>query len=95
MLKELRETLRDRRTIATLVLMPLLVYPLLSVAFERFLLSSMKAIPGHSEPVLGFVSDAEAQDFTQYLLRGNSILGRRRRRQKTRRTRCEARLAPP
>ena len=28
MLKELRETLRDRRTIATLVLMPLLVYPL-------------------------------------------------------------------
>ena len=26
-LKELRETLRDRRTILTLVLMPLLVYP--------------------------------------------------------------------
>ena len=77
MLKELRETLRDRRTIATLVLMPLLVYPLLSVAFERFLLSSMKAVPGHSEPVLGFVSDAEAQDFAQYLLRGSSILGPR------------------
>ena len=45
MLKELRETLRDRRTIATLILMPLLVYPLLSVAFERFLMSSMKADP--------------------------------------------------
>ena len=34
--KELRETLRDRRTIITLVLMPLLVYPLLSVAFRQF-----------------------------------------------------------
>ncbi len=29
-LKELRETLRDRRTIVTLLLMPLLVYPLLT-----------------------------------------------------------------
>ena len=38
--KELRETLRDRRTIITLVLMPLLVYPLLSVAFRQFFFSS-------------------------------------------------------
>ena len=36
-LKELRETLRDRRTIATLLLMPILVYPLLSVAFRAVL----------------------------------------------------------
>jgi sodium transport system permease protein len=77
MLKELRETLRDRRTIATLILMPLLVYPLLSVAFERFLMSSMKTVSGHSDPVLGFVSDAEAQEFGQYLLRGSAILGPR------------------
>jgi sodium transport system permease protein len=75
MLKELRETLRDRRTIATLILMPLLVYPLLSVAFERFLLSSLKTMPGHSDPALGFVSDAEAQEFGQLLVRGNAILG--------------------
>src|SRR5689334_16773499 len=39
-LKELRETLRDRRTIITLVLMPLLVYPLLSVAFRQFFFST-------------------------------------------------------
>lgn len=39
-LKELRETLRDRRTIITLVLMPLLVYPVLSVALKQFLLTS-------------------------------------------------------
>jgi len=43
-LKELRETLRDRRTIVTLVLMPLLVYPLLSMIFNNFLLSSASSI---------------------------------------------------
>jgi sodium transport system permease protein len=75
MLKELRETLRDRRTIATLILMPLLVYPLLSVAFERFLLASLKSMPGRTDPVLGFVSEAEAQEFGPILLRGSAILG--------------------
>lgn len=43
-LKELRETLRDPRTILTLVLMPLLVYPLLSIAFQRFLLTSLQPV---------------------------------------------------
>ncbi len=38
--KELKETIRDRRTIVTLLMMPLLVYPLLSMALNRFLLSS-------------------------------------------------------
>ncbi len=38
--KELRETLRDRRVVLTLILMPALVYPLLSVAFQRVLFSS-------------------------------------------------------
>src|SRR4029079_11294704 len=41
--KELRETLRDRRTIITLVLMPLLVYPVLSLALRQFLVSSTAA----------------------------------------------------
>jgi ABC-type Na+ efflux pump permease subunit/membrane protease YdiL (CAAX protease family) len=43
--KELSEILRDRRTIITLLLMPLLLYPLLSFAFQQFLptlLSSAK-----------------------------------------------------
>lgn len=39
-LKELKETCRDRRTIITLCLMPILVYPLLSMAMNRYLLSS-------------------------------------------------------
>ncbi|TWU60118.1 ABC-2 family transporter protein [Rubripirellula tenax] len=38
--KELKETSRDRRTIVTLLLMPLLVYPLLSMAMNRYLLTS-------------------------------------------------------
>jgi ABC-2 type transport system permease protein/sodium transport system permease protein len=36
--KELSEILRDRRTIFTLVLMPLLLYPLLAMAFPQFLI---------------------------------------------------------
>jgi ABC-2 type transport system permease protein/sodium transport system permease protein len=39
--KELNEILRDRRTILTLVLMPLLLYPLLAVAFRTFLLTNL------------------------------------------------------
>lgn len=38
--KELLETFRDRRTLVTLILMPLLVYPLLSLGFRSFLASS-------------------------------------------------------
>ncbi len=45
-LKELRESLRDRRTIVTLVLMPLLVYPLLSLVLNRVLLTGAGAKMG-------------------------------------------------
>lgn len=37
--KELREILRDRRTLITLLLMPILLYPLLGMAFNYFLIS--------------------------------------------------------
>lgn len=40
-LKELREILRDRRTIVTLLLMPLLLYPLMSIAFQQFFVSQL------------------------------------------------------
>ncbi len=46
-LKELRETLRDRRTIITLVLMPLLLYPILSLIFQHFLITSIQ--PGDKQ----------------------------------------------
>jgi ABC-type Na+ efflux pump permease subunit/membrane protease YdiL (CAAX protease family) len=46
--KELRETLRDRRTIITLFLMPLLVYPILSLLFQGFLSSSLRSQSGRA-----------------------------------------------
>jgi sodium transport system permease protein len=39
--KELSEVLRDRRTIITLVFMPLLLYPLLSIAFQQVAAASL------------------------------------------------------
>lgn len=39
--KELREILRDRRTIMTLVLMPMLLYPLIGITFQKFLASQL------------------------------------------------------
>lgn len=43
--KELRETLRDRRTVITLLLMPLLVYPILSLIFRTFLVTGAITVP--------------------------------------------------
>ncbi len=37
--KELRESLRDRRTLATLIMMPLIVYPLLGSVVQKFAIS--------------------------------------------------------
>ena len=39
--KELRESLRDRRTLVTLIVMPLLVYPLLGTVVQKFALSGI------------------------------------------------------
>ena len=64
--KELRETLRDRRTIITLLMMPLLVYPLLSMALNRFLLS---ANVGEDQMTftVGAASDGERNSFQMWL----------------------------
>jgi ABC-2 type transport system permease protein/sodium transport system permease protein len=71
--KELTEILRDRRTVLTLLLMPILLYPLLSVAFHQFLLSSAVA---SQEPVyrIGFRSDDEMQSVSRYLEIGAASL---------------------
>jgi sodium transport system permease protein len=61
-LKELRESLRDRRTIITLIMMPILVYPLLSMALQRLLIgaagSNTKSSP---EYVIGVQDEATAK----------------------------------
>lgn len=62
--KELKETIRDRRTIMTLVLMPLLVYPILSMALNRFLLSSKSVAEGFTVAV---GSDEEAMQLDRWL----------------------------
>ncbi|MCH7989317.1 MAG: ABC transporter permease, partial [Planctomycetes bacterium] len=72
-LKELRETLRDRRTIITLVMMPLLIYPLLSVAFQKLLLTNLST---SSEIVFLFVveSKEDADILSDYLALGKSLI---------------------
>ena len=56
--KELRESLRDRRTIVTLVLMPILVYPLLSMALQRLLIGSISK----SSPETAYIIAAADQE---------------------------------
>jgi len=72
-IKELRETLRDRRTIITLVLMPLLVYPLFSLVCQKFLLSG--AVSGDAaEWRIGFKSADEHQILSQLLIEGDRFV---------------------
>ncbi len=73
--KELTEILRDRRTIVTLVVMPLLLYPLLTIGFGQFVLGG-KVSEGPAEYRLGFASAADEQLMGGHLLRG--IAARRR-----------------
>jgi len=72
--KELRETLRDRRTVITLVLMPLLVYPLLSISFQKSLLVNVQQTTDEVYSV-GVESQAILGEYLQPLLaRGDRIL---------------------
>ncbi|OAI52293.1 hypothetical protein AYO47_06340 [Planctomyces sp. SCGC AG-212-M04] len=61
-LKELRETLRDRRTILTLLLMPILAYPLLGMAFQRLLISQI-ATSGTPEFIVAFPTVEQNAEF--------------------------------
>ena len=65
-LKELRESLRDRRTVMTLILMPILVYPLLSMALQRLLIGSVTA--KQEEIYVIGIDDAEKQPIVDALL---------------------------
>ena len=60
-LKELRESLRDRRTIMTLIMMPILVYPLLSMAMQRLLLGAVSSPSGQLEYVIGVADENTAR----------------------------------
>ncbi|MEO8498154.1 MAG: ABC transporter permease subunit, partial [Planctomycetota bacterium] len=72
-IKELREILRDRRTIVTLVFMPLLVYPLLSMAFQKFALSSLSSL-SEVECLVGVESEQAVKRLMIFLHAGEEIL---------------------
>ena len=71
-LKELRETLRDRRTIVTLIAMPLLLYPMLGLGlrFIAFQQSSDQKV----EYRLAIESEAEAIWISEVLQLGDNLL---------------------
>jgi ABC-2 type transport system permease protein/sodium transport system permease protein len=75
--KELTEILRDRRTIVTLVVMPLLLYPLLTIAFGQFVLGG-KIAEQMPEYRLGFRSEAEKETLMPFLNRGMTALNEER-----------------
>lgn len=71
--KELSEMLRDRRTILTLVLMPVLLYPLLGLAFKQFFLAS-GVEPGRGIVYrLGFASNEESRAFVQFMVYAGTV----------------------
>jgi len=78
-MKEMRETLRDRRTIVTLVLMPLLVYPLIGVAFQKFLFTSLRTETAQVY-LVGVESREAEQIVTEFLVAGELQLAYRGKR---------------
>lgn len=78
-LKELRETLRDRRTIVTLVTMPLLIYPLIGVTFQKFLFAQLSA-PERVEYRIGVATDEQAALLQSVFAQYDSIMERQRAR---------------
>jgi ABC-2 type transport system permease protein/sodium transport system permease protein len=71
-LKELRETLRDRRTIVTLMAMPLLLYPMLGLGL-RFL-AFQESSDAQIEYRLAIPSEAEAVWLSETLKLGERLL---------------------
>jgi sodium transport system permease protein len=72
-MKELRESLRDRRTVITLVLMPLLIYPLLSLVLNRVLLSNVSA-KARQIVTIGMTPEVGASPFPEFIRTGWSLL---------------------
>lgn len=64
--KELREILRDRRTLVTLLLMPVLLYPLLGMAFNYFLIA-VAPTSGADVFRIGIRTDSELRRLAEML----------------------------
>jgi ABC-2 type transport system permease protein/sodium transport system permease protein len=74
-LKELRETLRDRRTIITLLAMPVLLYPLLGLGF-RFLAFQQSS---QTQPQYQFAvnTELEANRFSELVALGKKMVAQK------------------
>ena len=68
--KELRETLRDRRTVVTLLLMPVLLYPLMAVVFQQFVLTGSYVPRTARIYSVGFVESRQFVLLTEFLQAG-------------------------
>lgn len=58
--KELRETLRDRRTLLMMIVVPVLLYPVLLIVMEQLLLFGMRNLEAEATPV-AVVGDAPSE----------------------------------
>lgn len=67
--KELRESLRDRRTLVTLIMMPLIVYPLLGSVVQKFAISR---IDPNAPAAIVVVDEGISYELQQSLFQGNS-----------------------
>ncbi len=72
--KELRESLRDRRTLFTLVLMPILVYPLLSMALQRLVIGANTKSKPDPEFVLGIENEETANKIREMLQEAQKVI---------------------
>ena len=75
--KEVSTILRDRRTVFTLVLMPLLLYPLLSIAFRQFLLAHALEVRQEQDYRIGFRTADEGFRVSRQIQRGEQVLAAR------------------
>src|SRR6266446_2981368 len=72
--KELREILRDRRTIITLIAMPVLLYPLMSVLFVQFSLANRELTKTTPDYRVAVMTAAEADVLHERIERGRQAL---------------------
>ena len=63
--KELRETLRDRRTLMVMVAIPILLYPVLLIATEQFALMGIRRIESEASEVA--VTGPASDDLMEFL----------------------------
>lgn len=72
--KELVEILRDRRTIITLVLMPLLVYPLMGIVVQKLILQTISSGPQDTNFNIGFESEDDVDEFSKLIVVGERAI---------------------